>query len=828
MRNLDILAAENGEHVRVLLCGEEQSYVVSCQHFRMPYPVASDLLAELQPVPAETYSVFVLDEDITNRQREGRNRKLDLIAPLLEDACIYDKSHRNEVVRRIAAEHGIARRTLLQYLWRYWVYQSKNALLPAERPAPEQHELTADEKAIRWALNKYYYTPQRQSLQTAYKMMLRAKYCDTHGTLKPEYPTFWQFRYFFRKNRDPISETISRQGLKAYQRNHRPFTGSVCDYAHTIGVYMTDATVADIYIVSRLSRKPIGRPVIYTMVDAYSRLITGVYVGLEGGQYALRLLLQNTFTDKVSFCHQHGIDIDPQDWPSHHLPTKIMTDRGSEFVAGTLENLCESYHIEIENLPAYRPDLKGVVEKLFDLVQSAYKPLLKGKGVIESDTQERGAPDYRRQGTLDLEQFTAVVLRCVLFYNSKSVQTGFTRTPAMIETNTPPLAASIWSFCEAQDDCPVKEATDKKLLYTLLPRAEGKITQRGLEIFGLRFSNCTFKKRFVSAGLGGRETVQVAYAPECMDTVWLYENGTYLAFDLVQKAYLGKSLAEIADAQQLEKVERTDWKKQELQAQLDLMSDIQAIADGSERTMPDRSNISRQIQRNRSTARKQESVSLMDLLAEQQEDGLKKVAADHAIALLVIHHLRKANDENNPFNRIYGSVATQAALDTMMVLEKDTHFSDTAQLHISGRRCAQQEFVLSFDTDSCSWSMVGNADEVDEKFHHAQYERSETVIAIKEAISRGNGTWRGSMSQLSRVAESIPYIGHGLGNPRNITNEVKFFADDLYRYDGITFTSAKNGTGGRKYTFKQTLLEAPEASTNADIPFDLPEDDLPF
>ena len=526
MRNLDILAAENGEHVRVLLCGEEQSYVVSCQHFRMPYPVASDLLAELQPVPAETYSVFVLDEDITNHQREGRNHKFDIIAPLLDGTCIYDKSHRNEIVRQIAAEHGIARRTVLQYLWRYWVYQSKNALLPAERPAPEQHELTADEKAIRWALNKYYYTPQRQSLQTAYKMMLRAKYCDTHGTLKPEYPTFWQFRYFFRKNRDPISETISRQGLKAYQRNHRPFTGSVCDYAHTIGVYMTDATVADIYIVSRLSRKPIGRPVIYTMVDAYSRLITGVYVGLEGGQYALRLLLQNTFTDKVSFCHQHGIDIDPQDWPSHHLPTKIMTDRGSEFTSGPLENLCESYHIEIENLPAYRPDLKGVVEKLFDLIQSAYKPPLKGKGVIESDTQERGAPDYRRQGTLDLEQFTAVVLRCVLFYN----------------------------------------------------------------------------------------------APECMDTVWLYENGTYSAFDLAQKAYLGKSLAEIADAQQQEKIERTDWKKQELQAQLDLMSDIQAIADGSERTMPDRSNISRQIQRNRSTARKQESVSLMDLLAEQQED----------------------------------------------------------------------------------------------------------------------------------------------------------------------------------------------------------------
>ena len=60
MRNLDILVAESGEHVRVLLCREEQSYVVSCQHFRMPYPVASDLLAELQPVPAETYTRFFL------------------------------------------------------------------------------------------------------------------------------------------------------------------------------------------------------------------------------------------------------------------------------------------------------------------------------------------------------------------------------------------------------------------------------------------------------------------------------------------------------------------------------------------------------------------------------------------------------------------------------------------------------------------------------------------------------------------------------------------------------------------------------------------------
>lgn len=619
MRVNDIFAIENGEHIRILLCSEEQCYAVSCHHFRMPFPLSTHELEAMKSVSTEAYTIFAVDEDISTAQRRERDRRFALIKPLLDNTCICDKPHRNEIVKQVVGEHGVSRRTVLQYLWKYWVYQNKNILLPTGRASAKAHKLTADEKAIRWALNKYYYTPQKQSLQTAYKMMLRAKFCDAQGQLKSNYPTFWQFRYYFRQHRDPISETISRQGLKAYQRNHRPFTGSVCDYAHTIGVYMTDATVADIYIVSRLSRKPIGRPVIYTMVDAYSRLITGVYVGLEGGQYALRLLLQNTFTDKVSFCHQHGIDTDPQDWPSHHLPTKIMTDRGSEFTSGPLENLCESYHIEIENLPAYRPDLKGVVEKLFDLVQSAYKPLLKGKGVIEADTQERGAPDYRRQGALDLEQFTAVVLRCVLFYNANSVQTGFTRTPAMIEANTPPLAASIWNFCTEQDDCPVREATDKRLLYTLLPRMEGRITQRGVEVFGLRYTNYNLKKRFVSAGLRGRESVQIAYMPECMDTIWLYEHGTYTALNLIQKTYLGKTLAEVADTQQREKVERTDWKKQELQAQLNLMDDIQSIANRSERTMSDRGNISKQIQHNRCTARKQESVSMMDLLTEQQE-----------------------------------------------------------------------------------------------------------------------------------------------------------------------------------------------------------------
>ena len=175
MKANDLRVDENGERIRILLQMDSESYVVDCQHFRMPYAVSQKQLAETEPLQTEDYTVFVLDEDVSAAQRKERDRRLALIQPLMTDVCIYDKHHRNELLRGIIAQNSVNRRTVLLYLWRYWVYQSKNALLPQERPPKEARALSADEKIFRWALNKFFYTPQRQGLQTAYKKVLQTK-----------------------------------------------------------------------------------------------------------------------------------------------------------------------------------------------------------------------------------------------------------------------------------------------------------------------------------------------------------------------------------------------------------------------------------------------------------------------------------------------------------------------------------------------------------------------------------------------------------------------------------------------------------------------------
>ena len=111
------------------------------------------------------------------------------------------------------------------------------------------------QKFLNRLLNKFFYTTKKQSLMTAYTMMLKEKYCDSLGVLTKEYPSFYQFRYFYRKTRNLQNFYISRDGLKNYQRNNRPLVGEgVQEFAPAVGTGMFDATVCDIYLVVCLAK----------------------------------------------------------------------------------------------------------------------------------------------------------------------------------------------------------------------------------------------------------------------------------------------------------------------------------------------------------------------------------------------------------------------------------------------------------------------------------------------------------------------------------------------------------------------------------------------
>ena len=128
--------------------------------------------------------------------------------------------------------------------------------------------------------------------------MLKEKYCDSEGQLIENYPTFNQFRYFYRKHKKMQNYYISRNGLTNYQRNNRPLLGDgIQEFASSIGAGMLDATICDIYLVNN-SGEIVGRPILTACVDAYSGMCCGYSLSWEGGVYSLRSLMLNVITDK--------------------------------------------------------------------------------------------------------------------------------------------------------------------------------------------------------------------------------------------------------------------------------------------------------------------------------------------------------------------------------------------------------------------------------------------------------------------------------------------------------------------------------------------------
>jgi hypothetical protein len=110
---------------------------------------------------------------------------------------------------------------------------------------------------------------------------------------------------------------------------------------------------------------------------------------------------------------------------------------------------------------------------------------------------------------------------------------------------------------------------------TLLPRANGKFTRRGLKANGLRYFAEGYKEQF----LEGSDVV-ISYDPENCNKIWIKENdGSFAEFRLIEKRFSNMSLEEIQDiqCQQKQLVQKTV--RDQYQSKIDLMNFIETVAE---------------------------------------------------------------------------------------------------------------------------------------------------------------------------------------------------------------------------------------------------------
>ena len=573
---------------RVLAIEKEKVLVIDCIKKTMPVWVEIEKLddfVEEQEAQGDNHSEaanFDILEDYGPDVRKIIYQRYNIISAILP--FVADEAMRSELITKMAEEHGISKQSVRKYLCEYLASQDIKSLAPQERNT--DRAMTQDEKNMRKALNKYFYTTKKRTLKNVYTMMLRDSYCNGEGKLSGTYPSFYQFRYFFRKYNTKQTEYISRNGLSYYQRNQRPLVGDgVQAFAPNVGVGMLDATVLDIYLINEAGGI-VGRPILTACVDAYSGLCCGYSLSWEGGVYSLRNLMLNVITDKVEHCRSFGIEINREDWNCSKLLGKFVTDMGSEYKSGNFEQITD-LGVQIINLPSYRPELKSKVEKFFDCIQSYYRNQLKGKGVVEPDFQERGVHDYRKDACLTMADFEKIIIHCILFYNCKRVLENFPYTEEMLSQAVKPYASDIWNYGCGQDGCSLINVCREQLILTLFPRTKGKFTRYGLSVNGMHYHNINYREQY----LNGKECI-VSYNPDNVCQIWLIENGSYIPFELIESRYREKNLTGVQEMKQRQRDLVRQEAENKTQAEIDLAGHINAIAGASgEQAKPSVKNI---------------------------------------------------------------------------------------------------------------------------------------------------------------------------------------------------------------------------------------------
>ncbi len=567
---------------------------------------------------------FSYPKELTSQEKEQRDRIWKMMEQaLLDEPGIYDRRGRRSHLERIEKETGIKKQNLYAYLARYWKGgKTPNAFIPEykkrgargrqrvgtkKRLGRPSHAESAFGKVLdendfhnfEKAIKKYYLTRKELSFQATYEKMLSDSYSVAikdngdaeHWHLLPpgKVPSIRQFRYWYQKNRDLRTEIQKRKGDVKYELSSRSVLGK-SDYGQ-VGPgskYQIDATVGDIYLVSQFDRSNIiGRPVMYFVIDVFSRMVTGMYIGLEGPSWVGAMMaIANAASDKVAYCQEYGVGIAEEEWPCHHIPVAILGDRG-EMESKNADNLVSMLGVRIENAPPYRADLKGIIEQHFRTINSNATVFLPGR--VKPDMAERGGKDYRLDAKLDIRQFTAIIIKCVLYYNNSHYMESFEKNSRMMEVGVESVPLKLWNWgCRC---CPgsLRVFSEEKVKLALMPTENASVTGKGVRFKGLYYSSQEMVDGlwFEKARSKGSYRLKVSYDPRDMGKIyaWDQENEIPLPCHLLdwEKKYTGKQLGEVQYEQEKEKREKKRHQAQETEAKINLVREIDSIIKDAEK-----------------------------------------------------------------------------------------------------------------------------------------------------------------------------------------------------------------------------------------------------
>lgn len=488
------------------------------------------------------------------------NRAYERIEPLVNDPAILEPSFRNKLlIERCLQPGGGTPKTLLRDLRRWWQGgQTLNALTgkydacgagdgtgnrgrkrvrkgdlkDAAEAALRPFQMgEKDRKFMRDILEEVYLVQgSTYTLQATLRELHQRHYKyedgngESHLLHKLECPTYRQIEYFLKSNYPFDVRLQKRKGEKRFAQEDRSTEGSVLRDCHGAAhIYEIDATIVDVVLVSAEDpTRIVGKPTLYLIIDRYSRLIVGWYLGFENASYtaAMQALL-SIGEDKEQLCERLGLPYDPNDWPAHCVvPEQFLADQG-ELVSRESRKVARSLRCTIANVPGLRPDWKPLVECGFKLIHQIIAPDTPGY-TPDADARKRRAKNVDKEACLNIHQLEAKIVATIIFQN-RSLQMNYPLSLGQISDEVRPIPIELFDHSVRRRMGSLDRMDFDLVREELLPRGKAMVTGNGVIFNKVQYSCPEARSRgWLVEGRKKRRPADVAFDYRLIDEIVLY------------------------------------------------------------------------------------------------------------------------------------------------------------------------------------------------------------------------------------------------------------------------------------------------------------------
>ncbi|MCD2322514.1 transposase family protein [Sphingomonas sp. IC-56] len=620
--------AETGRHVRVVWIEQPADLLVVFDlegdegFSRASFRGTEAMIAagSVEPVFEHGFDAPIRPGPISEKRADRGKVLMKAIEPLLAMGVeLFDDRKRGSAVMRAAAD-GPDRKTLHAALDRYFRHgmtpaavipgflncgapnrKKRRGLVKLGRPRrlgkrPGTNVTPEIEKIFELGIRRYYGRNGRISLAKARVLML-TELCmerridpDTRRivyTAKPlyeeeDFPTIRQLSYWFKENADIFAIKRERTGRKSYDRNLRGITGSAQSHVRGPGSrYEIDATIINIYVVSELEDGLIiGRPVLYVVVDVFSKMIVGFYIGLEGPSWVGAMMaLVSVVENKREFCARYGVIIGDGEWPCEFLPEALLGDRG-EIASRIIEMLQQRHNVIVENAQSHRPDWKGTVEKRFDLIDVEYRPFV--SGYVAPDFGERGVRDPRLDAIWTISDLYRTMIPLILHFNNRHKLVDYPRDGAMIRDGVRAIPAELWEWGIATRQGRMRRASVDAVKFAVMPTDTCTVRHKGIYFRGLYYTcdRAEVEDWFAHARQTRWSSKPMSYDLRSVRHIYLHDDSApegYVVCKLLPQfeCYENLSFTEVAAIMASDKADTADRSVEDVTSQADVAAMMQ-------------------------------------------------------------------------------------------------------------------------------------------------------------------------------------------------------------------------------------------------------------